>query len=90
MKSQEAKTSQGPTLRVAAVDGVKREFVIANGNEVEARVPCSLESFLVERGLLPRSVVVEHNGEAVAPSEFAERRVEVGDRLEIVKIVAGG
>jgi thiamine biosynthesis protein ThiS len=34
--------------------------------------------------------VVEHNGEAVAPSEFSQRRLNTGDRLEIVKIVAGG
>jgi thiamine biosynthesis protein ThiS len=44
----------------------------------------------VAQGLLPRSVVVEHNGEAVAPSEFARRELQAGDRLEIVKIVAGG
>ena len=42
------------------------------------------------QGLLPRSVVVEHNGEAVAPSEFSKRQLGAGDRLEIVKIVAGG
>jgi thiamine biosynthesis protein ThiS len=34
--------------------------------------------------------VVEHNGEAVAPSEFKTRQLKAGDRLEIVKIVAGG
>jgi len=64
--------------------------VIANGNVVEAVLPCSLEEFLVAQQLLPRSVVVEHNGEAVAPSEFSRRRLHAGDRLEIVKIVAGG
>jgi len=64
--------------------------VIANGKEVGAQVPCSLEEFLVAQNLLPRSVVVEHNGEAVTPSEFARRQVQAGDRLEIVKIVAGG
>ena len=64
--------------------------VIANGKEVAVRVPCSLEEFLVAQQLLPRSVVVEHNGEAVAPSEFPRRRLQAGDRLEIVKIVAGG
>lgn len=63
---------------------------MANGKEVEATLPCSLEEFLVEQKLLPRSVVVEHNGDAVAPSEFPRRRVQAGDRLEIVKIVAGG
>jgi len=64
--------------------------VIANGKAVVARVPCTIEEFLVAQKLLPRSVVVEHNGEAVAPSEFARRQVNAGDRLEIVKIVAGG
>ena len=64
--------------------------IIANGKTVEAELPCSLEAFLIAQGLLPRSVVVEHNGEAVAPSEFAQRPLHAGDRLEIVKIVAGG
>ena len=64
--------------------------VIANGERVTANLPCSLEQFLREQSLLPRSVVVEHNGDAVAPSEFAEREVRDGDRLEIVRIVAGG
>ena len=45
---------------------------------------------LVAQSLLPRSVVVEHNGEAVAPSEFSARALQSGDRLEIVQIVAGG
>ena len=65
-------------------------FVIANGERIEARVPCSIEQFLRAQQLLPRSVVVEHNGEAVAPSQFATRQLKPGDRLEIVKIVAGG
>jgi len=64
--------------------------VIANGKPIEAPLPCSLEEFLLAQNLRPRSVVVEHNGEAVAPSEFAQRRLHAGDRLEIVKIVAGG
>jgi sulfur carrier protein len=65
-------------------------FVIANGQKTRAALPCSIAQFLLARNLLPRSVVVEHNGEAVAPSEFAGRTLAAGDRLEIVKIVAGG
>ena len=64
--------------------------VIANGNPIVANLPCSIEQFLLAQNLLPRSVVVEHNGEAVAPSEFSRRQLKAGDRLEIVKIVAGG
>ena len=64
--------------------------VIANGKPISAELPCSIEAFLVAQNLLPRSVVVEHNGEAVAPSEFSGRALHAGDKLEIVKIVAGG
>ena len=66
------------------------DFIIANGNQIAAKLPCTLEEFLVAQKLLPRSVVVEHNGEAVAPSEFSQCLLHAGDRLEIVKIVAGG
>jgi thiamine biosynthesis protein ThiS len=69
---------------------VSANTIIANGKPVLAKLPCTLDDFLVEQKLLPRSVVVEHNGEAVAPSEFSQRQVQAGDRLEIVKIVAGG
>lgn len=65
-------------------------IVIANGKSIAAKLPCSIEEFLVAQNLLPRSVVVEHNGEAVAPSEFFKRQLNAGDKLEIVKIVAGG
>ena len=64
--------------------------VVANGKELPAELPASLEEFLRAQNLLPRSVVVEHNGEAVPPSEFARRQVRAGDRIEIVRIVAGG
>ena len=64
--------------------------IIANGKTVQAKVPCSIEAFLMGQKLLPRSVVVELNGEAVAPSEFGTRVVKAGDKLEIVQIVAGG
>ena len=57
------------------------QTVIANGQAVQARLPCSIEEFLIAQQLLPRSVVVEHNGEAVAPSEFARRQLCAGRPL---------
>lgn len=65
-------------------------LITANGQQVAAQLPCSIEAFLIAQNLRPRSVVVEHNGQAVAPSEFSGRQLASGDRLEIVKIVAGG
>ncbi len=72
-----------------ADDAVPRP-ILANGAPVATEFPCTLEQFLVANGLLPRSVVVEHNGQAVAPSEFPGRSLAPGDRLEIVRVVAGG
>jgi sulfur carrier protein len=64
--------------------------IVANGKQVEATFPCTLNQFLAAQNLPPRSVVVEHNGEAISPSQFPERHLKNGDRLEIVRIVAGG
>jgi thiamine biosynthesis protein ThiS len=69
---------------------MNQSLVIANGQPIERDLPCTIEEFLVGQKLPPRSVVVEQNGEAVAPSEFPKRQVCANDRLEIVKIVAGG
>ena len=64
--------------------------LIANGHEVPVELPCTLEQFLISQNQSPRSVVVELNGEAVTPSDFASRELQPGDRMEIVRIVAGG
>ena len=65
--------------------------VIANGETLDLEsVPCPLDQFLTDQGFLPKSVVIELNGEAVSPSEFKSHVVKEGDCLEIVRIVAGG
>jgi thiamine biosynthesis protein ThiS len=66
------------------------EFITANGKPIAVIFPCALDDFLFSQNLLPRSVVVEHNGQAVAPSEFTSRQLAPGDTLWIVRIVAGG
>ena len=67
-----------------------QQTVIANGQEIAIELPLSLQRFLEAQGMPPRSVVVELNGEAVSPSEFAERQLQAGDTMEIVRVVAGG
>ena len=76
------------TAKAATLREMSRVF--ANGESMETELPCSLEAFLVKCGLPPRSVVVEHNGEAVAPSEFPTRSLAEGDRLWIAQISSGG
>jgi thiamine biosynthesis protein ThiS len=43
-----------------------------------------------EMNIEPSSVLVERNGEALLRQEWAEKNVEHGDRLEFVRVVAGG
>lgn len=64
--------------------------IVANGEDRPVDGPCTLAEFLKGLGFLPRSVVVELNGEAMAPSSFSDQPLKEGDRLEIVRIVAGG
>ena len=58
---------------------VNTPTVIANGKSVQIQLPGTVHDFLLEQKLLPRSVVVEHNGEALAPSQFALRELNAGD-----------
>jgi len=54
-------------------------FVTANGKRIESRLPCSLEEFLLEQKLLPRSVVAAASREgrvAVHELPLAEARVD--------------
>ena len=64
--------------------------IIANDSEFEVNSGCSLPEFLESAGYQLGSVVVERNRQALSPSEASNTILEDGDRLEIVKIVAGG
>lgn len=46
--------------------------------------------FLESRELLPRMVVVEHNGVIVPRDQYGEVILQAGDNLEIVQMMAGG
>lgn len=64
--------------------------VIANGTTFTVEPETSLPAFIEARGLALERVVVERNGEALTPAEARETVLAPGDRLEIVRIVAGG
>ena len=56
------------------------------------RVPAgqAVSGLLEALGLAGRPVVVEHNGKALFPREFAAAQLAEGDVVEIVRVVAGG
>lgn len=64
--------------------------VTANGREFNTRSAIPLPDFLQENGIEPELVVVELNGNALTRREATHAQLHSGDRLEIVRIVAGG
>ena len=64
--------------------------IFANGKARQVRPSQTVAEMIREMGIEPSSVLVEWNGEALLRQEWAEKRVEHGDRLEFVRVVAGG
>ena len=65
--------------------------VVANGRRVELPEGATLAALLDALGVPARAVAaMEHNGEPVPRSETAARPLSDGDRVELVRAVAGG
>ncbi len=64
--------------------------VVANGERVEVGDGATVEDLLGLLGLGARWVLVERNGEPVDRSDLATTALCEGDRLELVRAVAGG
>jgi sulfur carrier protein len=65
--------------------------VVANGRPVELPEGATLSALLDSLGVPAKAVAaMEHNGEPVARSDTAARALADGDRVELVRAVAGG
>lgn len=64
--------------------------VTANGQTFEIDEPTTVAAFVRSRDLDPRYVVVERNGEPLERARYEEVELVDGDRLELVRAVAGG
>jgi thiamine biosynthesis protein ThiS len=64
--------------------------IVANGKPREIRDATTIAEFLQQLGWRPEWVVVEHNGEPVERPRFGAIALHAGDRLEVVRAVAGG
>ncbi len=70
--------------------GVSTVRVTANGKAYEVPAGTTIAAFIQHRDLDPQFVVVEHNGEPIERARYEEVRLGDGDRLELVRAVAGG
>jgi sulfur carrier protein len=65
-------------------------LVVANGKPRTVDDGATIADLLTEIGWRPEWVVVEYNGEPLERARYPNVRLSAGDRLEIVRAVAGG
>jgi sulfur carrier protein len=61
-----------------------------NGESVDTRDAKTIAELIDRYQLPPHSTLVEHNGLAVHRHEWSERSLAEGDRIEFIRVVAGG
>lgn len=63
---------------------------IINGEPRVVPEGATISDLLQGLGLPAKNVLVERNGEAVGRDDFGDQRIAADDRIEIIKMVAGG
>jgi sulfur carrier protein len=61
-----------------------------NGKSVDARDAKTIAELIDFYQLPPQSILVEHNGLALHRHEWPDRLLAEGDRIEFIRVVAGG
>jgi sulfur carrier protein len=61
-----------------------------NGEAVEAPEAKTIAELIDHYELPPQSILVEHNGLALHRHEWPEHILAEGDRIEFIRVVAGG
>ena len=61
-----------------------------NGEAAEIDGLTNVSELAKRYGLQPNSVLIEHNQVALHQREWMERKLGEGDRVEFVRVVAGG
>lgn len=63
--------------------------IIVNGTPRETDV-ADMAALIAEVGFSKGAVLAEHNGVALRPDEWASAPIRDGDRIELMRIAAGG
>lgn len=61
-----------------------------NGQEADTRDAQTVAELVGRFELPPETVLIEHNGVALHRREWPQKTLTDGDRVEIIRVVAGG
>ena len=64
--------------------------VLINGEPAEMNGVTNVAELAAHYDLQPNTVLIEHNATALHQREWVERLLAEGDRIEFVRVVAGG
>ncbi len=64
--------------------------VVLNGEHADTRGARTVAELAERYGLHPNSILIEHNGIALHKREWPERELSEADRVEFIRVVAGG
>lgn len=68
----------------------ERATILANGQQEQVQLPCSVAEFVAASGWKATQVVVEYNGQVLGRDELVGVMLRSGDQLEVIVPVAGG
>ena len=61
-----------------------------NGEPAEINGATNVAELAAKYGFRPNTVLIEHNATALHQREWPQRKLAEGDRIEFVRVVAGG
>jgi len=70
--------------------GVDKIVIFANGKPLQVESPISVQKTVLQLKLQPNTILAELNGEVLPRESWEETQLDHGDRLELVRVVAGG
>ena len=64
--------------------------VIVNGQAHSVANPQTIDGLVQQLKLIPETLLIEHNGRALHRQEWQRQAVQDGDKIELIRVVAGG
>jgi thiamine biosynthesis protein ThiS len=64
--------------------------IILNGESHSVAEAVTISGLVGELNLIPATLLIEHNGVALHREEWNSRRLGEGDKIEFIRVVAGG
>jgi thiamine biosynthesis protein ThiS len=64
--------------------------ITLNGESRSVAEVATIAALVSELNLVPATLLIEHNGLALHRKEWDSRAVRAGDKIELIRVVAGG